>query len=259
MKTVKAYLVDYICSNVTGYDSLQRMAEAWDKKHGEYLDGKKKYNQGVAKYNAGKKAYEAGKAEYLAAKVQYEEGLKQYTDGVETYKQGASALSEAKQKRQEGKERLEEGESQYSENLAKYEDGVQKQDEAKDQVSKLPESRWIIMNCRGNSSFVQLMLGSSNLASLEMTFSLMFVLVGALVIYATIGKMIDEKVCLEGMFTICLRCIVSNGKHVFRTQSDGLDVAKTPIGMFEDLEIPNDLAMVDKAICEYYEIGGKTE
>jgi hypothetical protein len=72
----------------------------------------------------------------------------------------------------------------------------------------------------------------------------------------TIGKMIDEKVCLEGMFTICLRCIVSNGKHVFRTQSDGLDVAKTPIGMFEDLEIPNDLAMVDKAICEYYEIGG---
>ena len=75
----------------------------------------------------------------------------------------------------------------------------------------------------------------------------------------TIGKMIDEKVCLEGMFTIVLRCIVSNGKHVFRTQSDGLDVAKTPIGMFEDLEIPNDLAMVDKAICEYYEIGGKPE
>lgn len=75
----------------------------------------------------------------------------------------------------------------------------------------------------------------------------------------TIGKMIDEKVCLEGMFTICFRCIVSNGKHVFRTQSDGLDVAKTPIGMFDDLEIPNDLAMVDKAICEYYEIGGNKE
>ena len=72
----------------------------------------------------------------------------------------------------------------------------------------------------------------------------------------TIGRMIDEKVCLEGMFTICLRCMVSNGKHIFRTQSDGLDVAKTPIGMFEDEEIPNDLAAVDKAICDYYEIGG---
>lgn len=72
----------------------------------------------------------------------------------------------------------------------------------------------------------------------------------------TIGRMIDEKCCLEGMFTICLRCIISNGKHVFRTQSDGLDVAKTPMGMFADDEIPNDLQMVDDAICEYYEIGG---
>ena len=75
----------------------------------------------------------------------------------------------------------------------------------------------------------------------------------------TIGRMIDEKVCLEGMFTICLRCIVSNGKHLFRTQSDGLDVSKSPIGMFETDEIDNDLALVDKAICDYYEIGGKAE
>ena len=73
----------------------------------------------------------------------------------------------------------------------------------------------------------------------------------------TIGRMIDEKVCLEGMFTIVLRCMVSNGKHIFRTQSDGLDVAKSPLGMFDSDEIPNDLAAVDKAICEYYEIGGK--
>lgn len=72
----------------------------------------------------------------------------------------------------------------------------------------------------------------------------------------TIGKLIDEKVCLEGMFSICLRCMLSNGRHVFRTQSDGLDVAKSPMGMFEDLEIDNDLAYVDQKICEYYEIGG---
>lgn len=75
----------------------------------------------------------------------------------------------------------------------------------------------------------------------------------------TIGRMIDEKVCLEGMFTICLRCIVSNGKHIFRTQSDGLDVSKSPMGMFDTDEIPNDLAFVDEAICEYYEIGGKNQ
>lgn len=68
----------------------------------------------------------------------------------------------------------------------------------------------------------------------------------------TIGKLIDEKVCLEGMFTICLRCMISDGKHVFRTQSDGMDVAKSPIGLFEEMEIDNDLNMVDQKICEYY-------
>jgi len=75
----------------------------------------------------------------------------------------------------------------------------------------------------------------------------------------TIGKMIDEKVCLEGMFTICLRCMVKGGKHVFLTQSDGTDVAKSPIGLFDAEEIDNDLALVDSAICEYYDIGGGTE
>ena len=70
----------------------------------------------------------------------------------------------------------------------------------------------------------------------------------------TIGKLLDEKVCLEGMFTICLRAMVLNGKHVFRTQSDGFDVAKSPMGMFPSEEIDNDLGAVDAAITEYYGI-----
>lgn len=75
----------------------------------------------------------------------------------------------------------------------------------------------------------------------------------------TIGKLLDEKVCLEGMFTICLRAMISQDKHVFRTQSDGLDVAKSPMGMFDSVEIDNDLAAVDKAICEYYDIRKENE
>lgn len=77
----------------------------------------------------------------------------------------------------------------------------------------------------------------------------------------TIGKLLDEKVCLEGLFSIVLRCTIKNGKHIFLTQTTEGDVAKSPIGMFEDLEIDNDLAMVDKTIREYYglEIDNDTE
>ena len=75
----------------------------------------------------------------------------------------------------------------------------------------------------------------------------------------TIGKMLDEKVCVEGMFTIVLRCMLVNGKHVFRTQTDGMDVCKTPIGMFDTDEIDNDLKMVDNAIREYYYLNKNKE
>lgn len=68
----------------------------------------------------------------------------------------------------------------------------------------------------------------------------------------TIGKMLDEKVCIEGMFTICLRCIQEGGKHLFVTQSVNGAVSKSPEGMFDSLTIDNDLAFVDRKIREYY-------
>lgn len=75
----------------------------------------------------------------------------------------------------------------------------------------------------------------------------------------TIGKMLDEKICLEGMFTIVLRCVQENGKHLFITQANGGAVSKSPMGMFETLEIDNDLALVDKAIREYYGLNAESE
>lgn len=75
----------------------------------------------------------------------------------------------------------------------------------------------------------------------------------------TIGKMLDEKVCIEGMFSICLRCVYSNGRHVFRTRTNGKDTAKTPLGLFEEEEIDNDLKVVDEKIKEFYEIQEETK
>jgi hypothetical protein len=68
----------------------------------------------------------------------------------------------------------------------------------------------------------------------------------------TIGRMLDEKVVIEGLFTIVLRSLKVDGKYVFSTNTDGFDVTKTPVGMFNDLHIPNDLANVDAVVREYY-------
>ena len=72
--------------------------------------------------------------------------------------------------------------------------------------------------------------------------------------FKTIGKMLDEKITLEGMFTIVLKTVVTDGKYQFSTRNSGQDTVKTPLGMFNDVLIDNDLAMVDKTIREYYGI-----
>ena len=68
----------------------------------------------------------------------------------------------------------------------------------------------------------------------------------------TIGKLLDDKVCIEGMFTIVLHALKLDGKYVFATNTDGLDVTKSPIGMFESEYIDNDLQFVSERIREYY-------
>ena len=72
--------------------------------------------------------------------------------------------------------------------------------------------------------------------------------------FKTIGKLLDEKITLEGMFTIVLKTVVTDGKYQFSTRNSGQDTVKTPMGMFSEPLIENDLAAVDKAIREYYEI-----
>jgi len=75
----------------------------------------------------------------------------------------------------------------------------------------------------------------------------------------TIGRMLDEKITVEGMFTIVLKSISHDGKYFFRTHTNGNDTVKSPMEMFSADEIENDLKMVDETIREYYNIGGKKE
>lgn len=69
----------------------------------------------------------------------------------------------------------------------------------------------------------------------------------------TIGKLLDEKVCIEGMCTIVLRAVHTDD-YYFVTQSRDGAVSKSPDDMFDSVEIPNDLLTVDNAIREYYGI-----
>lgn len=70
----------------------------------------------------------------------------------------------------------------------------------------------------------------------------------------TIGKLLDEKICIEGMSSIVLKTAVKDGVYTFTTQNNGHDTVKSPLGMFPTYEIENDLKKVDTAIREYWEL-----
>ena len=75
----------------------------------------------------------------------------------------------------------------------------------------------------------------------------------------TVGKMLNEKLTVEGLFSIVLMAKNLDGRYIFRTHSDGRDTVKTPMDMFEPDEIDNDLKAVDAAIREYYSMKGLKE
>lgn len=69
----------------------------------------------------------------------------------------------------------------------------------------------------------------------------------------TLGKMLDNQLTVEGLFSIVLLCKTDGSRHYFETQSDGSSTAKSPMEMF-DAEIDNDLKLVDQKIREYWEL-----
>lgn len=72
----------------------------------------------------------------------------------------------------------------------------------------------------------------------------------------TLGKMLDNQLTVEGLFSIVLLCQVEGSEHYFLTNSDGSNPAKSPMEMFE-LKIENDLKFVDQAIRVYWELEDK--
>ena len=70
----------------------------------------------------------------------------------------------------------------------------------------------------------------------------------------TIGKLLDDKVNIQGMFTVCIRSMFDNGNYIFRLKTNGQDCVKTPFGMFDTDTMENDLKEFDKVVREYYDL-----
>lgn len=70
----------------------------------------------------------------------------------------------------------------------------------------------------------------------------------------TVGKMLDDQLTVEGLFSIVIMAVCQAGEYKFITHTDGTNTVKTPFEMFESDSIENDLKAVDETIRNYYEM-----
>lgn len=195
---IRQALVNTAVNNAGDYKTLADACVQWNEGHDQYIEGLEKYRTGLIEYEAGKKQLEDAEQKYNDGLKAYQDGLEEYNDRKNQFDAASKELAEGRKKLAEGKTLLEEGEAKYKDGIAEAEEGKAKLQSAKDKLSELDLCSWLTFDLNGNASFVQLRIGSENVLKIKTTFALLFIVVGSLVIFATVGKMVDEQRSLIG-------------------------------------------------------------
>ena len=175
------------------YSALQSACAQWDEGHAKYISGLSAYNAGHAEYEAKLAEYQEGLHWYNVNISVYRKGLEQYDEGKKAYEQGLADYEAGVKELEENREKLTDGEAEYEQGLAEYREEEQRLAKARADLDEIAPCRWMILDGGGNPGYVQIRMTGDNLLSLKGTFALLFLLIGALVIFATVSKIVDEQ------------------------------------------------------------------
>ena len=138
----------------------------------------------VSQYREGVHQFSVGRMNWYAAG-------EEYLDGLTLYEQGRKKL-------EQGEIDYENGLREYESGKAEYDKSVRQLADARRQMDQLGECRWLVLNDYGNAGYSFAENQASGLSSLSYSFSLIFLIIAALVIYASVGRMVQEQRALVG-------------------------------------------------------------
>lgn len=196
----------------SGKEEYEKGEEEYAEKYSEYEQGvsdyeegeqtlkeaREKLDNGIAEYEQGLRDYNSALKKFQNGEKEYAEGLSEYTDGVTKLADGKKEYADGIAELKEAKEKLESGEKDYTDGAAELEDGKSKLSDTKEDFAALDECRWVVLDAEGNAGYLGIKDTADNMKALGVTFALLFVLVGALVIYSTVGKIVEEQRKLVG-------------------------------------------------------------
>ena len=183
-------LADEIVEEIRNSDVMQGFLQFvdalkdWETGHEKYLDGLNDYRAARSEYNAGLKKYEDGKAQYEKALADYEKGEADYAAALEQFNDGS--------------DQFEKGLEQYNDGVEEYDRASAQLEESRGLADSLPSDNVYVYGHEGNLSYNSVSSSADNLRKTARTFSMLFVIIAALVIFATIGRIVGEQRNLIG-------------------------------------------------------------
>lgn len=176
-------------------DAFADAYSLYNEKKAEYLKGEKEYRKNYDEYQKKYKEYQKGLKKYKASKKLYKKKMNQYRRGLKTFRKNKK---------------------EYQENWKKYHEGVKRLDTEKHKLKTMKKCVWFQFGIKAKPSYSDLSLNAENISSLALSFALLFVLVGAMVCYATIGRIVEEqRNLLGGMKALGLTNLEIFKKYLF--------------------------------------------
>ena len=205
IRTVTDAVEDAYTDLDSNYEYYVEGANEWDDSHDEYIEGlseyydsEEQYDEGLEQYNEKLSLFEEKQSSYNEGLAEYEKGLEEYEKNRKAYEDGRKEYSDNAKKLDDSLIELQDGEEEYTKGQADYDEGLKDLQGAVSERDKLDACRWVILDARGSAGYLYVDNGRRNVSNLGGTFALVFILVGALVIYATVGRIIDEQRNLVG-------------------------------------------------------------
>lgn len=141
----------------------------------------------------GMKAYGEGRDLWYSTGEEYLDGLTKFEQGKKRLEQGEQEYNEGRAEYEKAKAEYEKGKAEYKKAKAEYNEGVKQFHEAQDRPYPFMPCRWLVLNDHGNTGYVFAENQADGLISMSYSFSLLFLLIAALVIYASVGRMVEEQ------------------------------------------------------------------
>ena len=170
----------------------------FEEKKAELETAKQEYAEKKAEFDSGKQEFDEKKAELDSAKQEFSEKKAELDSAKQQLAEKRQELEDGRIKLEDGRRELEEKQAEYDSGLTTYRENRDTLDQLKEYDKEIDSAKWTVLDNSSNGSFIYARSNSSNLSSLSSTFSILFVAIAALVIYASVARMVDEQSILVG-------------------------------------------------------------